>query len=658
MKVLFNILFSLLFSVSSYALDTCASIQLQVNPQDIQNVSCTSQNDGKITFTVSNGSSNNLFRIRKKNLDGSLTTITFPAYSPVGNLQGENKTVTFSGLMKGDYDLYVYCNEDPSKFKVQYFTIGKESCSGESISYTCSDLALSIIKTNVKPVSCSSDNDGSVMFTVSGGFPNNLYRLRKKNLDGSFSIVSSPIFSPVNNLFNEATDVVLNGLSVGEYDLYVYCSSNSNVYKSISFNVTKSKCTLVQNGLLAHYPFNGNSKDEQGNKPSGIVSGATQAFDNFKDPKGAYLLDGIDDKITFPSLIDIDTINEYSIAFWCNLQNLPNSGGATLMSIPNGRNLSRFNLSVEKNGLFKVRFGKGIVTKNYNTKTKLDTLKWNHIVVTHSTDSNKIYINNKLIGTYPSSEFNSNFSDLIVGFEGKKSSCKFIFDEFRVYNRTLTSTEIETIYLNEARENCNSILLTVGSTTDKTLSFTVANGSANNKYRIRKKGVDGIFTSIYASQFLSLNNYIGETTTTILDLEPGVYDIFAYCGTDGSKYQGYEVLVRENKRPKLLRLTNTNETVVLNEEEQNQIDIESTSLLQIYPNPASSYVTLQFSQNDSETNNLVTILNTNGQTIKSFILDPSIIEKKISIEDLEPGLYFVICHSETQIFNKVRLVVY
>jgi hypothetical protein len=52
----------------------------------------------------------------------------------------------------------------------------------------------------------------------------------------------------------------------------------------------------VSNGLVAHYPFNGNANDESGNGNHGTVHGAKLTQDRFGNPNSAYYFDGIDDE--------------------------------------------------------------------------------------------------------------------------------------------------------------------------------------------------------------------------------------------------------------------------------------------------------------------------------------------------------------------------
>ena len=53
----------------------------------------------------------------------------------------------------------------------------------------------------------------------------------------------------------------------------------------------------LEDGLVVHYPFNGNANDESGNRNDGTVYGAALSTDRFGVPNSAYDLDGQDDYI-------------------------------------------------------------------------------------------------------------------------------------------------------------------------------------------------------------------------------------------------------------------------------------------------------------------------------------------------------------------------
>jgi hypothetical protein len=75
---------------------------------------------------------------------------------------------------------------------------------------------------------------------------------------------------------------------------------------------------------------------------------------------------------------------------------------------------------------------------------------WNHYVVTASPDAMSLYINNSLAGTMLNPADNSFTGLSLCGFLGEGTFGEFPFDgsidEVGVWNRTLTSPEINSLY--------------------------------------------------------------------------------------------------------------------------------------------------------------------------------------------------------------------
>jgi len=64
---------------------------------------------------------------------------------------------------------------------------------------------------------------------------------------------------------------------------------------------------LGQEGLVAHYPFNGNANDQSGNGNDGTVYGATLTTDRFESLNNAYEFDGADDYIEMISAQSLES---------------------------------------------------------------------------------------------------------------------------------------------------------------------------------------------------------------------------------------------------------------------------------------------------------------------------------------------------------------
>ena len=72
---------------------------------------------------------------------------------------------------------------------------------------------------------------------------------------------------------------------------------------------------VPSNGLVAHYPFNGNANDESGNAHNGtVMNGVALTTDRFGNTNKAYSFDGVDDYIT----ANIGNLQAITVSVWIN----------------------------------------------------------------------------------------------------------------------------------------------------------------------------------------------------------------------------------------------------------------------------------------------------------------------------------------------------
>jgi hypothetical protein len=75
----------------------------------------------------------------------------------------------------------------------------------------------------------------------------------------------------------------------------------------------------LNDGLMVHYPFNGNANDESGSGNHGTVYGATPTEDRFGNPNSAYYFDGIDNYIE-AAPIGTHGNDSFTVSYWMNFQ--------------------------------------------------------------------------------------------------------------------------------------------------------------------------------------------------------------------------------------------------------------------------------------------------------------------------------------------------
>ena len=225
-------------------------------------------------------------------------------------------------------------------------------------------------------------------------------------------------------------------------------------------------------GLVAYYPFNGNARDESGNRNDGEVKGAKLTTDRHGKPSRAYSFDGKDDFIEVDDDSSLNFDSEMSIAFWIRpdsfgQRNKEMAGIVAKMKKVNSEG-TQFQRGYSINHNFEHGRGQKI-SLEYRYKPNKDekhvcvtqsnvTLKeWNHWVVLYDTDTVEWYLNGKI---------DKALKDLNPGIMSTPEPlhigrCQYwgpwgfltyfdgSIDDIRIYNRALSAKEVSAIYDSE-----------------------------------------------------------------------------------------------------------------------------------------------------------------------------------------------------------------
>jgi hypothetical protein len=250
-------------------------------------------------------------------------------------------------------------------------------------------------------------------------------------LGSSTGIISGTPTSP--GTYNFSVQVI-DGLLVASRSL------------SITINTT-----VLPEGLVAYYPFNGNAHDVSGNGNHGIVDGATLTIDRFDSLNSAYNFDGVDDGIIIPNSTTLSVDNfqaGYTITAWVRLTTLPSS----------------YEVIVEKgNFAFCLRTGghhqyeachnsngvSGCLTTGFNVSPGV----WSSIAVTWNaaTGDWKMYLNGSP-GSYTGKMYSLGATPedgmIAIGRDSSQNRWYFngIIDDVRIFNRALSASEIAALY--------------------------------------------------------------------------------------------------------------------------------------------------------------------------------------------------------------------
>jgi len=224
----------------------------------------------------------------------------------------------------------------------------------------------------------------------------------------------------------------------------------------ILFKLTWAQIDLSQ-GLVAHYPFNGNANDQSGQGNDGTVNGAILSSDRFGNASGAYYFDGINDFIEVFDHTSLDLTAGITLSVW--YWQAEASGKAEQLLAKGGDTPCNYSLMIPGEGeVFS--YGRHNMWTSWSTGTAAGTGSWNHLVLSYESGNLagiKAYLNNTEISlmleeSTAGAALIANDLILTIGcynapyYGGYKNFYKGRLDDLRIYNRVLEREEVDSLY--------------------------------------------------------------------------------------------------------------------------------------------------------------------------------------------------------------------
>lgn len=260
------------------------------------------------------------------------------------------------------------------------------------------------------------------------------FKIERKSGNGNYTVIET-IGADITS-FN---DTGLTPNTSYTYRVYAYNSAgNSLSYTNEATATTFDPVLLgLANGLVAYYPFSGNAGDSSGNNHHGTVNGTISYVADRKSKSSSAMLLGNGFVTVNPTFFQYTYSQTYSISMWFTLETTVSSGRLLSTECPEGN----FRIAATGGGQFGIQFG-----SNYQYYTPTQST-WVHLAYVYENRNAKLYINGSLLSTTNnvSNESLSYCNPFTIGAKAGPAFDKWQgkIDEVRVYNRTLSVSEIQ-----------------------------------------------------------------------------------------------------------------------------------------------------------------------------------------------------------------------
>jgi hypothetical protein len=305
---------------------------------------------------------------------------------------------------------------------------------------------------------------------------------------------------------------------IDDVRIYNRALSDGEVKALYDYESTPPDNSFVTNGLIAYYPFNGNANDESGNGNQGVTSNVEGANNRFGSPNSAWRFSPDKASVITVNKNNFPTgLNPITVSFWAQLENPKAVNAFTKYPVfgsTDGSNSWNFNIvfqpdgktftpNVERfdNNSFVGAYLKWSLYPNYNS-----AVNWHHIVVSfRGTNTSGIFLNGVYFAweTLPTTAtaFRSGGTFQIGSLVQAPGGNTFsgLIDDFRIYNRALSNSEVKALYDYENTPPVQSPIIvqqpvsqTVNSGDNLVLSVGLqVAGSYNYQWQMNEQNISG-----------------------------------------------------------------------------------------------------------------------------------------------------------------------
>jgi hypothetical protein len=293
-------------------------------------------------------------------------------------------------------------------------------------------------------------------------------------------------------------------------------------------------------GLIAYYPFNGNTNDESGNGMNLSIAGTPNLIkDRFNNSNSAFSYNGTSDYLYRNRTTQLLPTSALTVSAWVYSDQIDGEEDVVLSTIDTP-DYGGYQITLSRQKVYFV-----VRTPNQEeVKADFNNIKskWAHIVGTYDGNYIKLYVNGSLLasntlsssikyGTANSFRIGSN--ETPPGADRKLKGC---IDDVRIYNRSLSDVEILSLFYENPLLSPDIPVLTspvtssTGVITNPTFSWNTANFASTYQLQVST-------STTFLSTVLDQSNITG-TSYTLNGLLPNTTYYWRvrsnnYVGTSG-----------------------------------------------------------------------------------------------------------------------------
>jgi len=342
---------------------------------------------------------------------------------------------------------------------------------------------------------------------------------------------------------SSAIDTVYTDIDVVNGKSYYYSISavDSSGYESErSETVSAMPVAPFVDGLVAYYPFNGNTNDESGNGNDGTTAGTfsfqTEAGkDAIRLNGNSFVISSSGGHVLVPSFQVLGLTNKFTISMWVKEEGMAYQHGEAYFGFGDDPNFVGFG-----------HYGNSLTYATKQSESKSINIdypgygatynKWIHHLLTYENDTLKAFIDGAEVKKdVINLTINTSFSAIGRHYWSGGSSTRFIgwVDDFRIYNRALSEEEIKALYYLESAPETPQNFTAIASNSQIQLTWSPNTEPDLALYKIYK-GTDPNDLSTVIIQDLSSEI---DTAYTDSDVVNGTTYYYAISAVDSSGYE-------------------------------------------------------------------------------------------------------------------------